>query len=320
MTLAGNGASMSLLSEPGIRNADLLVAATDSDEVNMIACMAAKQAGIRRTIARVRNQDYAGEAQSQLNTSLRIDLMINPEMVTAIEISRILLTPAALDVEDFAEGKVRMLEVKIHAESSLINIPLVHLQLPPQILIAGILRQGTRIGRHLAVLLENAGIAVKVIDKDHHRCQGENIVSALRAALFQVSSITTITGFASADFDKWPSLSKLILFLLMFIGGSAGSTAGGMKVSRIIILFQVGWAELKKAIHPKLVVNIKYSHKAIEPTVLHSVLIFFFLFILIFAVATLILAATGLEPFEAMSAVAATLGNVGPGLEITLHP
>lgn len=219
MALTGNGASLGLLSEPGIRNADLLVAATDSDEVNMVSCMAAKKAGIRRTIARVRNQDYAGEIQTQLNISLGIDLMINPEMVTAIEISRILLTPAALDVEDFAEGKVRMLEVKIHNESPLTHVSLVHLELPPQILVAGILRQGTmiiphgtdmllphdnvflvgeheaitkfgrqfadkkskiervmiigagRIGRHLAVLLENAGISVKVIDKDHHRCQ-----------------------------------------------------------------------------------------------------------------------------------------------------
>lgn len=219
MTIHGNGASPGMLLDPEIRNSDLMVAVTDSDEVNMIACMAAKQAGIKRTIARVRNQEYAEKDKLKFNQSLGIDLTINPEMVTALEISRILLTPAALDVEDFADGRVRMLEVKILPDSMLINTPLSRLKLPNQILVAGILRQermliphGTdmilphdcvffvgehsvikkfeeqfkvrkskvervmiigagRIGRHLAVLLEKSGISVKVIDKNHERCQ-----------------------------------------------------------------------------------------------------------------------------------------------------
>lgn len=170
--------------------------------------------------------------------------------------------------------------------------------------------------REFLVYLSIIGGATLLIGVNLNLVQEQNILHALRDALFQVSSIMTTTGFASADFDKWPSFSKLILFLLMFIGGSAGSTAGGIKVSRVIILFQSGWAELKKAIHPKLVINIQYDQKTVEPSVLHSVLIFFFLFTLIFAVSTLILAATGLEPFEAMGAVAATLGNVGPGFGI----
>lgn len=141
MTIHGNGASPTMLLDPEIRHSDLMVAVTDSDEVNMIACMAAKQAGIKRTIARVRNQEYADKEKIKFNQALGIDLTINPEMVTALEISRILLTPAALDVEDFADGRVRMLEVKITADSNLTNIPLSRLELPNNILVAGILRQ-----------------------------------------------------------------------------------------------------------------------------------------------------------------------------------
>lgn len=145
MTISGNGASPQFLAEFGLLKADLMVAVTDRDEVNMIACMAAKQAGIARTIARVRNQDYAGKNQLEFNRALGIDLTINPEMVTALEISRILLTPAALDVEDFGDGMVRLLEVRVREESPYVNIPLKNLTLPNQVLVVGILRQNRMI-------------------------------------------------------------------------------------------------------------------------------------------------------------------------------
>ncbi|TGE35309.1 Trk system potassium transporter TrkA [Desulfosporosinus fructosivorans] len=148
MAIVGNGANPQFLTSTVAKNADLLVAVTDSDEVNMIACMAAKKIGIPQTIARVRNQEYACADQFKFNESLGIDLAINPEMTTAIEISRILLTPAALAVEDFADGKVRLLEVKISPESTLVNIPLLKLTLPPHILVAGILRQNMMIIPH----------------------------------------------------------------------------------------------------------------------------------------------------------------------------
>lgn len=148
MTISGNGASPQILTDFSLLKADLLVAVTDSDEVNMIACMAAKQAGIARTIARVRNQEYAGKSQLEFNKALGIDLTINPEMVTAVEISRILLTPAALDVEDFVDGKVRLLEVRVRAESPYVNVELKRLTLPDQVLVVGILRQNRMIIPH----------------------------------------------------------------------------------------------------------------------------------------------------------------------------
>lgn len=141
MTIGGNGASPKILAEADIHKAGMLIAVTDSDEVNMIACMAAKQAGVAKTIARVRNTEYATEDQAVFNQALGIDMIINPEMVTAIEISQILKTPSALDVEDFAGGKVRMLEVKIRAGSPFGGKPLRQVDLPANVLVAGILRK-----------------------------------------------------------------------------------------------------------------------------------------------------------------------------------
>lgn len=148
MAIVGNGANPQFLNNSVAKNADLLIAVTASDEVNMIACMAAKKIGIPQTIARVRSQEYVAADRFNFNESLGIDLAINPEMTTAVEISRILLTPAALAVEDFADGKVRLLEVKISLESQLVNIPLLRLTLPPHILVAGILRQNIMIIPH----------------------------------------------------------------------------------------------------------------------------------------------------------------------------
>lgn len=144
----------------------------------------------------------------------------------------------------------------------------------------------------------------------------QSIARAFRDALFQVASIITTTGFMSADFDKWPPFSKLILFLLMFIGGCAGSTAGAIKVSRLIILAKQSWAELRKAIHPRVVTSIHVDNKAIDSSVISSVSQFFFLYMMIFVLAVLYMTALGLEPFDAMGAVAGTLGNVGPGFGI----
>jgi len=145
---------------------------------------------------------------------------------------------------------------------------------------------------------------------------GFGLFSALRYSLFQVVTVITTTGFASTDYDQWPGLAKLVLFLLMFIGGCSGSTAGGLKVSRILLLFKMGWAQIKQAIHPRLVVSISVQNQVVNPNILSAVGGFFFLYISIFGIGSLLVAATGLETFEAMSAVAATLGNGGPGFGI----
>lgn len=139
---------------------------------------------------------------------------------------------------------------------------------------------------------------------------------ALRHALFQVVSLVTGTGFASTDYDQWPAITKLILLVLMFIGGCAGSTTGGMKISRIMLLTKQTWSMLTRGLHPRAVSSIKLDGKPIDPTAVKMISIFFFLYVGIFAIASIIIAGTGLEPFDAMSAVAASLGNVGPGFGI----
>lgn len=137
--------------------------------------------------------------------------------------------------------------------------------------------------------------------------------SGLRDALFMVVSIMTTTGFVTADFDQWPPATKVILLMLMLIGGCAGSTAGGLKVVRLLMLLKGASLSLLHAIHPRLVSALKVGGKPVNAGTLHMVLQFFFLYIVIFFGSTLLVATTGLEPFTAMGAVAATLGNVGPG-------
>ncbi|SHN87299.1 TrkH family potassium uptake protein [Desulfitobacterium chlororespirans] len=139
---------------------------------------------------------------------------------------------------------------------------------------------------------------------------------AMRHALFQVVSLVTGTGFSSTDYNQWPAVTKLILLALMFIGGCAGSTTGGMKVSRIMLLTKHVWAVLTRGLHPRAVSSIKLDGRPVDAVVVNMVSVFFFLYVGIFALATIIIAGTGLEPFDAMSAVAASLGNVGPGFGI----
>jgi len=146
--------------------------------------------------------------------------------------------------------------------------------------------------------------------------KGVSFASGLRDALFTVVSIMTTTGFATADFDQWPPAAKIILFLLMFSGGCAGSTAGGIKVVRLLILFRNAVGSLLKAVHPNIVRTIKIDGKPVDFEVLNAVLQFFYLYMLVFFVSVLLVAATGTPPFDAMGAVAATLGNIGPGFGI----
>ena len=160
LTIAGNGASPEVLTDPDVKNADLLIACTYNDEVNMVICMMAKKLGITQTIARIRSNEYTGTADNFIRTMTDIDLVLNPERIIALEIGRILLTPFALDiVGNFADGKVRMFETKIHESSEYANKQIQYLSLPKDILIAGIFRKNKLIiPRGLDVLLPNDNV------------------------------------------------------------------------------------------------------------------------------------------------------------------
>jgi len=135
----------------------------------------------------------------------------------------------------------------------------------------------------------------------------------LRYASFQVVSILTTTGFTTANFDNWPSLSKIILLILMFIGGSAGSTGGGMKCLRIFLILKYIYKELYGLVHPHAVTVVKLGKRTVYPETMASIWGFFMLYLMMTVVATIIMAMLGLDMMTAFSSVVATIGNVGPG-------
>ncbi|MBU1422176.1 MAG: TrkH family potassium uptake protein, partial [Bacteroidetes bacterium] len=133
-----------------------------------------------------------------------------------------------------------------------------------------------------------------------------NIPETLRHSSFQIVSILTTTGFVTADYELWPVAIQFILFLLMFNGGCAGSTGGGIKNMRTLILLRNGAAELRKLIHPKAIVPVRFNAKAVPQEIISNILAFFVLFISTFVFATLIMTAMGLDIVTAMGAVIAS--------------
>jgi len=135
----------------------------------------------------------------------------------------------------------------------------------------------------------------------------------LRHASFQVVSILTTTGFTTANFDNWPSLSKIILLTLMFIGGSAGSTSGGIKCLRVLLILKYIYKELYRLVHPHAVTAVKLGKRIVYPETMASIWGFFMLYLMMTVVASIILAMLGLDMMTAFSSVVSTIGNIGPG-------
>lgn len=142
----------------------------------------------------------------------------------------------------------------------------------------------------------------------------ENIAETIRYASFQVASIITTTGYSTVDYNSWPEFSKVILVFLMFIGACAGSTGGGIKVSRIIILFKSISKELVTAIHPNSTKKIYLNKRPVEHTVVRAVNVYMAAYIAIFAVSLLLVSLENIDFTTHFTAVAATLNNIGPGL------
>ena len=141
-----------------------------------------------------------------------------------------------------------------------------------------------------------------------------SISDAFRYSSFQVVSIMTTTGFATSNFDAYPALSRMILLILMFIGGCACSTGGGIKNIRIIIILKYFYREIYQFVHPNAILSIKVGEDTISDDILKGVMGFFIGYITIFVFSTMIITAFGIDLITALSSVAATLGNVGPGL------
>jgi len=143
---------------------------------------------------------------------------------------------------------------------------------------------------------------------------GQEFMVSLRDALFQVISIVTTTGFVSADYLLWPTYLWVLIFVLMFTGGSAGSTGGGIKQMRILMLIKTAAIEFKYLIHPRAVISVKYNGKNVGDDITHKILGFFLLYMMIFVFSTFIMSLFGLDFETSIGTVIASLGNIGPGI------
>ena len=143
-----------------------------------------------------------------------------------------------------------------------------------------------------------------------------SVAQSLRYAFFQVASIITTTGFATADFNLWPEFSRAILVILMFIGACAGSTGGGIKVARVVILCKTSLGDMRKMLHPNAVTTVRFEGKPLTDRSIRSVHLFLTVYILIFTVSVLLLSLERFDLITVFTAVAACINNIGPGLEV----
>ena len=140
------------------------------------------------------------------------------------------------------------------------------------------------------------------------------IESSLRHGLFQVISIVTTTGFVTADFTSWTPFLLVFFFGLMILGGSAGSTSGGVKVVRHLLLIRNGFMEFKRSLHPNAVVPVRYNNKTVSGDIVFNILGFFILYMLSFIIGALGFAIIGVDFESSIGVAASSLGNVGPAI------
>ena len=180
-------------------------------------------------------------------------------------------------------------------------------------LLRGDIRAYVR-NREFLFFMSIIGLALVLIGFDTFLTQYKDFPLAFRKTLFQVVAIVTTTGYGTADYEKWAFTSQFVLLVLMFIGGCAGSTGGGMKVMRIHLLIKFVFNEITHLLHPHAVRPVRLGGAAIPREVVSNVVGFFITFILIFIVGVLVMSALGLDMETSFGAVAASMNNIGPGL------
>jgi trk system potassium uptake protein TrkH len=148
----------------------------------------------------------------------------------------------------------------------------------------------------------------------HHPMVFGRLESSIRHGFFQVLAIITTTGFVTADYTAWTPMLTIFFFGLMFLGGSSGSTAGGLKIVRHLIMIKNGILEFKRTLHPHAILPVRYNNKAVERPIVYNVLGFFILYMLSFIVGVIVFSWLGLDFKTALGGAASTLGNVGPAL------
>lgn len=158
------------------------------------------------------------------------------------------------------------------------------------------------------------GLAIILTPIVYTYISNPEVEGVFRAVLFQIVSLITTTGFATADYLLWGPLISFIFFLLLFSGASAGSTSGGIKIVRIVILLKNSLMEFKRRLHPKAVIPVNLNKQPISNTIIYNLMAFIFLYLFVFVIGSVTLTALGVQFDEAISGVATCLANVGPGL------
>lgn len=141
-----------------------------------------------------------------------------------------------------------------------------------------------------------------------------DLEGGFRQSLFQVVSIITTTGYGTVDYLLWPPVLIMLMFLLMFVGGSAGSTGGGIKIVRIVLLLKNSLLEFKRLIHPRAVIPVRFNNKSVPQAIVTNVLAFVSIYVILFLISLLVMAAMGLDFETSLGSVATSFGNIGPGL------
>jgi trk system potassium uptake protein TrkH len=171
------------------------------------------------------------------------------------------------------------------------------------------LLKDTELKAYLAIFLISSTILTFSLYGDYYKSIGQSI----RYATFQSATILTTTGYATADFEKWPYLCQIILFILMFVGGSSGSTGGGIKVIRLVTLLKQGINEMKYLLHPRGIFTLKISNNSVKKNIVYAISGFFFLYIIMLLLTSLVVASAGNDIITSFATALATVGNIGPG-------
>lgn len=156
-------------------------------------------------------------------------------------------------------------------------------------------------------------VIIVFIHRPHHTF---NFEESLRQSLFHVVSLVTTTGYVSSDYENWAPFSRMIFFVLLFIGGCAGSTGGGIKFARHYLLLRNSLLELKRLVHPRAIIPVRFNEKAVSQEIIFNVQAFFIFYILLFVLGAIVLSLIGLDFLTSAGATATCLGNVGPGMGV----
>jgi len=165
----------------------------------------------------------------------------------------------------------------------------------------------------ITTVILNTNIDLNSTNFDHPQVYGK-LEASFRHALFQVVAVMTTTGFVTGDFAGWSPFLTMLFFGLMFFGASSGSTSGGIKISRHLILIKNGFLEFKRSLHPNAILPLRYNHSVVKKEVVVNILAFFMLYLILFIIGAAVLSTQGLDFISSIGGSAASIGNVGPAL------